>query len=141
MKIVINTCFGGFGLSDKAYERLIDLGIPVRKYIKEKRGKDGLYKREPQNEGEIIFDRSLTPTSEDALGGATYSLLGRYFETWIDRENRNHPLIVQVVEELGNESWGRFAELKVVEIPDGIEWEIHEYDGLEHIAEKHRTWG
>jgi hypothetical protein len=30
--------------------------------------------------------------------------------------------------------------IKVITIPDGIEWEIKEYDGLEHIAEKHRTW-
>jgi hypothetical protein len=28
----------------------------------------------------------------------------------------------------------------VVEIPDGIEWSIQEYDGLEWVAEKHRTW-
>jgi hypothetical protein len=28
----------------------------------------------------------------------------------------------------------------VVEIPDGVEWEIAEYDGLEWVAEKHRTW-
>jgi hypothetical protein len=28
----------------------------------------------------------------------------------------------------------------VVEIPDGTDYEISEYDGNEHIAEKHRTW-
>lgn len=36
-----------------------------------------------------------------------------------------------VVEQLGSErASGLFASLKVVEIPDGVEW----------IAEKHRTW-
>jgi hypothetical protein len=34
----------------------------------------------------------------------------------------------------------RFACLKVVEIPDGVEWELNDYDGMEHIAEVHRTW-
>jgi len=30
--------------------------------------------------------------------------------------------------------------LKVVEIPDDVEWRIHDYDGAEHVYEKHRTW-
>jgi hypothetical protein len=28
----------------------------------------------------------------------------------------------------------------VIEIPDDVEWIIVDYDGMEHIAEKHRTW-
>jgi hypothetical protein len=28
----------------------------------------------------------------------------------------------------------------VIEIPDDVEWEVEEYDGLEWVAEKHRTW-
>jgi len=30
--------------------------------------------------------------------------------------------------------------LKIVEIPDDVDWEINEDDGSEWIAEKHRTW-
>lgn len=54
---------------------------------------------------------------------------------------RADPDLVAVVEELGEASWGRDAELKVVEIPDGVEWVVmsDEY-GVEWIAEKHRTW-
>lgn len=26
------------------------------------------------------------------------------------------------------------------DIPDDVEWEIEEYDGLEWVSEKHRTW-
>jgi len=33
-----------------------------------------------------------------------------------------------------------FADLKIVEIPDGTNYEIDEYDGNEHVAEVHRTW-
>ena len=32
------------------------------------------------------------------------------------------------------------AELKVVEIPDGVDYIITEYDGLEQIEETHRVW-
>lgn len=54
---------------------------------------------------------------------------------------RNDPLLIQVVEELQEKANGSCAKLKIVEIPDGIEWEIDEYDGQESIHEKHDTWG
>ena len=53
---------------------------------------------------------------------------------------RSHPLLVDVVEELGSKAWGDHAELKIVEIPEDVEWEIQEYDGVEHVAEKHGKW-
>jgi hypothetical protein len=37
-------------------------------------------------------------------------------------------------------SSGVYAELKIVDIPDDVEWEIDEYDGKEWVAEVHRTW-
>jgi hypothetical protein len=53
---------------------------------------------------------------------------------------RNDQYLVRVVEEMGDGVNGRFSELKVVDIPDDVEWQIGEYDGLEWVAEKHRTW-
>ena len=135
MKIVINKCYGGFGLSDAAYEKLIEYGIPARAYQEETRAPEtGLYRRQPGNEGEIIFDDSLAkmPRRIALLGG-------RYWDTWT-RGNRTHPLLVRAVEELGSAASGRFADLAVVEVPDGISWELDEYDGIETIAETHRTW-
>jgi hypothetical protein len=139
MKVVINKCYGGFGLSNKAYEKLIEWGVPVRKYIEQERDPETkLYKPQPLNDGEVIFDRSLEPGSSVDL--AMQRLGGRYWDCWT-RENRAHPLVVRVVEELGEAASGPLAKLRVVEIPDGIEWEIDEYDGMERIAEQHRTWG
>jgi hypothetical protein len=48
--------------------------------------------------------------------------------------------LIEVIEELGDAANGDCAELAIVEIPDDVEWEISEYDGREHVAEKHRTW-
>jgi hypothetical protein len=31
---------------------------------------------------------------------------------------------------MGDEANGRFSELKVVDIPDDVEWQIDEYDGF-----------
>lgn len=53
---------------------------------------------------------------------------------------RNDPALVRVVEELGESAGDRYSLLKVVEIPDNVEWQIEEYDGMEHVAEVHRTW-
>lgn len=139
MKIVINKCYGGFGLSDLAYERLIELGIPVKKYKEGKRGKDGLFKREKQNEGKIIFDRRLSPIDDKLNSELSIRVLGRYWDCWIDRDRTNE-LLIRVVEELGDKSNGRHAKLQIVEIPDGIKWFIDEYDGIESIHEEHRSW-
>lgn len=122
-KIAINICFGGFSLSDKAYERLIELGIPRVNYSD----------NEDSNR-QVIYDDTLAD-DEDKIG------FGRFWDNWISDDNsRTHPLLIQVIEELGKESWGSSAELRIIKIPSDVEWHIHEYDGTEHVAENHRTW-
>jgi hypothetical protein len=53
---------------------------------------------------------------------------------------RHDPALVEVVEELGPVANGLFAQLAIVEIPDGIEYIIDDYDGMETVAEQHRRW-
>jgi len=53
---------------------------------------------------------------------------------------RDNVTLVQIIEQLGERAGGKYSSIKVVEIPDGVEWHIHEYDGMEHVAENHRTW-
>jgi hypothetical protein len=60
-----------------------------------------------------------------------------WYGFYFDRDN---PDLIAAVEELGERANGFAAKLKIVEIPDGIEWEIDEYDGMESIEEKHRSW-
>lgn len=147
MKIAINGCFGGFGLSDAAYEKLIEWGVPVREYVDQERDEDtGLWKHQPLNDGNVIFDRELTPIGENRPNDLYHEyknrgggLLGRYWETWIDKDRAN-PLLIRLIEEMGERANGRCASLQIVEIPDGVDYEISEYDGNEHVAEKHRTW-
>ena len=63
-------------------------------------------------------------------------------ELWTsDSDQRTNPKLIELMETKGSE-WcsGHLSALKVVEIPDDVEWEIDEYDGIETIEEVHRVW-
>ena len=53
---------------------------------------------------------------------------------------RDSKTLVQIVQELGKKADGKYSELRIVEVPDEVDWQIDEYDGQEWVAEKHRTW-
>jgi hypothetical protein len=54
--------------------------------------------------------------------------------------DRSNPLLIEAVKKLKNEAHGPYSILKIVEIPDDIEWQVFASNGEEWIAEKHRTW-
>jgi hypothetical protein len=56
-------------------------------------------------------------------------------------ENRADPDLISVIEELGSErASGRHAYIVIVDVPDDVEWHIHDYDGMESVRENHRSW-
>lgn len=117
MKVVINACHGGFGLSDAAFEKFL--------------GRKGIA-WEKQHRGDYDWHEYY---HAGHLGDEKYFLYSREMV-----EDRSDPDLIAVVEEMGQDSNGEYAWLKVVEIPDDIEWTVHEYDGMEWVAEAHRTW-
>lgn len=46
---------------------------------------------------------------------------------------RDNPVLVAVVEALGPEADGDYAQLEIVELEPGTRYRIREYDGSEHI--------
>ena len=51
-----------------------------------------------------------------------------------DEDQRTNPILIEMVERDAGAANGRYAELKVVEIPDNAtDWELDEYDGAEII--------
>ena len=92
MKVVINDCHGGFGLTEAALNE-----YKIRKGVTD----PNFY----------------------------------YYDI-----PRDCPVLVAMVEEQGTAVNGGFADLKIVEVPDDVNWYIEEYDGNEHVAERHRTW-
>lgn len=53
---------------------------------------------------------------------------------------RDCPRLLATVKVLRERADGPYAELKIVTIPDDVEWTVMEYDGAEWVAEAHRTW-
>ena len=47
---------------------------------------------------------------------------------------RDDPALVQVVEELGEEANDLHANLKIEELPGGMQWLIDSYDGYEQVV-------
>lgn len=124
MKIVINTCFGGFGLSQKALQWLIDnKGWKVAPKDKTKK----LYYPDVQKlieEGYSLYE------VESALYGPLI-VLGSEGELSF----RSNPDIVECVETLGKKANGISASLEVKEV-NGYsldQLEINEYDGNESL--------
>lgn len=135
MKVVINRCFGGFGISEEAARWMAEKGSEhARQEIEEyeaRKAQCAAYaaeKRPAQTSEERLFDIDLKYRGEPQWFGHMSEL------------PRDDPHLVAAVEALGEKANGEHASLRVVEIPDGTDYEIDEYDGNERVAEKHRTW-
>lgn len=135
--VVINRCFGGFGLSDEA----------VREYAKLKGFDVFGYVNPPHDFNSYVrIENSLNSfltywVKEDAGDNPTNEEINKV--EWLHQRDipRDDEALIKVVKTLKKKANGRCADLQIVKIPDDVEYEISEYDGLEHIAEKHRTWG
>ena len=85
-KVAFNGCYGGFSLSNKAIERLNELGI--------------------------LFEHESRWNYNDMP--------------------RHHPLLIQVIEELGTEASDQYSNICISEI-DCPRYKIEEYDGSESV--------
>ncbi len=139
-RVVINNCHGGFGLSNDAVLRYLELSsVPV--WCEEQNSlipfKYWLVPPGPNRLSDPSSDEWADMTIQERQAhNQAYSK-----QVFYDREvPRDDPFLVRTVLELGKMANGRCAELKVVEIPEDVDWIIEEYDGLEWIAERHRTW-
>lgn len=102
MKVLINSCYGGFGYSAKAIKMYLD--AKGMKYT-----------------GELV-DSYSSVTLENGNKFSSYDI------------DHNDPTIIQIFEEIGSqECSGDHSQLQCVDIPDGCQYQITEYDGWESI--------
>ena len=140
MRLVLNKCYGGFGLSRKAIMRYAEIkGIKLYPWISSIT--KSVYKEKAVLDNPEI---SLNYCTKSLIKEATEKEDAEYEEGSFFSEYdiaRTDPALIQTIEELGSEeASGKCAQLAIIEIPDDIDYLIDEYDGIEHIAENHRTW-
>ena len=145
MRIVVNAGFGGFSLSDKAERRYAELaGFEFTRFEQtgwKHNGDEGY--RVIGDEEENIFSHTIRGVFEGDFTKLPYTQgqEGGEGSYWSSRATpRDDKFLLQVVDEMGEDANGRYAKLRVVEIPDEVEWEIDEYDGSESVHEKHQVW-
>lgn len=126
-KIVINRCYGGYGLSHEAVMRYAEIkGIilySVKKY--------SYYLCPSEEYDKVRAEEELNPYSPDRFKQSN----ALYFSP--SNIERHDPVLIQVIEELGSEkASGNHAELYIVEVPAGTPYRIDEYDGMESLETK-----
>lgn len=145
IKIVLNTeNFNGLDLSQRAFERLAELGMKATKY--KDANADILVLKNPS--ADLVFDR------QQGWHGTEWTTSPESTWAWARDQSepklRSDPRLVRVMEDLGDDAiapasyfGGGTAVFQIVEIPAGVQWHIGTYGecSSEYVIEDHRTWG
>ena len=86
-----------------------------------------------------LEDNLFVSFSKTDLGETTPSISNEDFWSYykLDRTDKD---MIEVIEQLGRKANGKLSDLVIVEVPDDVEWEIDDYDGMETVHEVHRSW-
>ena len=134
MKVILNKCFGGFRPSREAYEL----------YVKKKGQKlfayelapDLTYRRTSEKDGLFITfttrDYGDNPKSDDFDWENDV--------LYLNSDYREDPVLIEVVEELGEKASAYVSDLRIVDIPDGMDYVIDDYDGVETLHARVQEW-
>ena len=141
-KIVINKS-AGFGLSHKAIMRYAELkGIKLTAYVYEypnnKWERYDTFKHDDAYETSHRLDYFID-VNKEIIAYDEYDN-NKYFADFDIM--RTDPMLIQTVEELGADANSDFSELKIITIPDDVDWYIDEVEsGSEIVRERARWWG
>ena len=140
MELVLNKCYGGYGLSHAAKMKILEKkGIAVFPYVDVETADFG------ESKYKKIFDQELEeidhypyvayfqndPGQDEIVIDSRDINRADYMDFDFDGIARFDKELIETVKELGDKSGSKFAYLKVVEIPDGASFEISDYDGIE----------
>ena len=134
MKVILNKCFGGFGLSYEAYKLYAKKkGLELFAY---ELGPNLTYRRANAKESFLV-----TYTTRDCGDNPKFTDETEWKDVlYLSSEHREDPVLIEVVEELGDEANTTFSNLRIVDIPDGMDYVIDEYDGIETLHARVKEW-
>ena len=160
--IVLNYCYGGFGVSNEGIRRYLELkGLP---FIEKARnyGSSAFYINEDN-----VFDQLMCRNCNFTIQDCDCDCISRFCTICDDLRKmkctckpnehsfysgcrctekyfcedinfkRTDPLLVQVVKELGEKANGYCAKLAIEYLPKGTKYIINEYDGHESLQTEH----
>ena len=150
MKIILNKCYGGFGVSTEAYQLYArKKGFELYPYIHIGRYMTGntdeccFKKIEWKN---IMFSNIATiryfylkKDYGDKISEEDFEEIDDDYIR-IDESYRTDPVLIDVVEELGVYASGLGSKLIVVDIPDDLDYVIDKKDGFEVLHQRVQTW-
>ena len=121
MKIAVNKCFGGFSVTREVVDKLRKKGHKIT--VIGEMYSDGSGPRKAS-----FYEENYHLSNIDfGIDGDDYN------------KHRCHTDLIEAIETTKKPS-GSMAEIEIVEIPDDVDWELDEYDGIETIREKSRSW-
>lgn len=147
MKIILNKCYGGFEVSPMGYQLYAKKkGFELYPYILTS---DPEFKYDVDNyyynkvKWEEIRYRSvhyLTKDFGNKIAKKSFKEIQDDYYFWINSKYRTDPTLIEVIEELGDKASGPCGELRIVEIPDDLDYVIDEYDGYERLHQRVQEW-
>lgn len=161
MKIVINNDYGGYSLSPLAIKRFAEITGQSCYFFNKNYTKDGLYGnyyeisleeanktlfctvfnvKNPNDYLSKFHKKDHKSKTKEEIIEENKIWNQIYLDLRMFSEDRTNPLLLQIVEELGDKADGSCASLKIIDIPDDMEYEIEEYDGKEWVSEIHNRW-
>ncbi len=129
VRVVYNACYGGFSLSKEACQRYWEIkGKQI--WIEDDNWAFTVWLVPPPEERlKLKNSKEFAAMSMDEriAHNRTHTE-----QTWYDREvDRHDPVLVQVVEEVGDKANGEYAKLCIDEVSGP--YRIDEYDGFESV--------
>jgi len=135
MKVAYNGCFGGFSLSHLGLDSYAKKkGLELFWYRRDGYRLAVYSKLESVPVGSAGNHHAFTVDLGDSATEYPYDA---YYSPDYDRADID---LIDLIEELGEAANGVCSELCIAEIPDGVAYEIDEYDGNESVVPPRQTW-